>query len=212
MDNLWSLFVGFIQEALFILAQLYGGNLSLAIITLSLIVRLALMPIALRTMRQTQERQQKLKEIQPELDRLKKRYSNNPEKLSQEMMALYKKHDIKMMDGVGILTNLAQLPIFMGLFSAIRQGLKNAGRFLWIPDISQPNILLAFIIAALTFASSALAPSSQENGKMIFIALPAVLTLIFAWKVSAGVELYWATSSLVSVAQNIIARRRPKNS
>jgi YidC/Oxa1 family membrane protein insertase len=209
MENLWSLFVGYIQEGLFILAQLYGGNLGLAIITLSLMVRLALMPIAMRTMRKNQARQQKLKEIQSELDRLKKRYRNSPEKLSQKTMDLYKKHDIQMMDGFGIFSNLLQLPVFMGVFSAIRQGLENAGRFLWIPDISQPNILLAFIVALLTFGSSALTPSSQEQVKVVFMLLPAVLTLLFAWRVSAGVGLYWATSSLVGIAQNVILRHKP---
>ena len=207
MQNLWSLFVGGIQEGLFILAQLYGGNLSLAIITLSLIVRLALMPLALRTMRQTQERQQKLKEIQPELDRLKKKYSNDPEKLSQKMIELYEKHDMKMLGGGGMLGNLAQLPIMMGVFSAIRDGLENAGRFLWIPDIAQPNILLAFIVALLGLASSALTPNMPEQGKLLFILLPALMTLMFAWNVSAGVGLYWATSSVVSIGQNLILRR-----
>ena len=209
MGNLWALFVGFIQEGLFILAQLYGGNLSLAIITLSLIVRLALMPMAIRTMRQTQARQEKMKELQPELDRLKKRYSNNQEKLYQKTMQLYEKHDIKVFGGSGLFGNLTQLPIFMGVYSAIRLGLENAGRFLWIPDISQPNILLAFIVALLTLGSSALAPSAQEQGKLLFILLPAVMTLLFAWNVSAGVGLYWATSSVVSIAQNMILRHKP---
>jgi len=209
MDNLWSLFVGYLQTGLFILAQVYGGNMSLAIITLSLIVRFALMPLTLRIARRNQQKQVRLKAIQPELERLKARYKNNPEKLAQKTMVLYKKHDIQLLDGMGFLGGLLQLPIFAGLFSAIKQGVGSAGRFLWIADISQPNILLACIVAGLTFVSSALAPSSQEQGRMIFMVLPALLTLFFAWRLSAGLGLYWAVSSLVGMAQSVILRRKP---
>jgi YidC/Oxa1 family membrane protein insertase len=209
MDNLWSLFVGYLQTGLFILAQVYGGNISLAIITLSLMSRLALLPLTLRLARRSQQQQIRLQAIQPELQLLKKRYSNDPEKLSQKTMELYKKHNIQLLDGAGFLGTLIQLPIFAGLFSAIKEGLANGGRFLWISDISQPNILLALIIAVLTFASSALAPNMQQQGRTLSLLLPAFLTLFFVWRLSAGLGLYWAASSLVGVLQAAILRRKP---
>ena len=209
MDNIWSLFVGYLQTGLFILSQIYGGNMSLAIITLSLIVRFALMPLTLRIARRNQQKQTRLKAIQPELERIKKRYRNNPEKLAQKTMELYKKHNIRPLDGFGFLGSLLQLPIFAGMFSAIKQGVGNAGRFLWITDISQPNILLALIVAGLAFVSSAISPASQEQGRTIFIVLPALLTLFFVWRLSAGLGLYWAASSLVGIVQAALLRRKP---
>jgi YidC/Oxa1 family membrane protein insertase len=209
MDNLWSIFVGYLQIGLFLLAQLYGGNISLAIITLSFTVRLALLPLTLHIARRSQQQQAHLNEIQPELQRLRERYRKNPEKLTQKTMELYKKHNIQPLDGTGLLGNLLQLPIFAGLFSAIKQGIANGGRFLWITDISQPNILLALLIAGLTLVSSALSPNTQQQGRTLFIFLPAVLTLLFVWRLSAGLGLYWAASSLVGILQAAILRRKP---
>src|SRR5574339_680752 len=109
MSDLWSLFVGSIQTALFVLAHLYGGNVGLAIITLSFLVRLALLPLTLRIARRSQQQQMSLQEIQPELQRLKQRYRNQPEKLSQKTMEAYKAHDIRMLDGTSLLAGLFQL-------------------------------------------------------------------------------------------------------
>ena len=209
MDNLWSVFLGYLQTGLFVLAHMYGGNISLAIITLSFMVRLALLPLTLRLARRSQLQQIRLKEIQPELERLKKHYRNNPEKLSQKTLELYKKHDVQLLDGAGFMGNLLQLPIFAGLFSAIKQGMGSGGQFLWITDISQPNILLALIIAAITLVSSALAPNIPQQGRNLAMILPAILTLFFVWRLSAGLGLYWAASSLVGLLQAAMLRRKP---
>jgi YidC/Oxa1 family membrane protein insertase len=209
VSNVWSLFVGALQSVLFVLAHLYGGNLSLAIITLSFAVRLAMLPLTLHLARRGQQQQRRLREIQPELERLKKLYRNSPEKLSQKTMELYQKNNIRLLDGTGMIGNLLQLPIFAGLFSAIRQGIGNGGRFLWIADISQPDILMALLIAALTFVSSALAPNLQPQGRTWSMILPAVLTLVFVWRLSAGLGLYWAASSLVGLIQAAILRQTP---
>lgn len=209
MSDLWSLFVGSIQAGLFVLAHLYGGNVGLAIITLSFVVRLALLPLTLRIARRSQQQQMRLQEIQPELQRLKERYRNQPEKLSQKTMELYKAHGIRMLEGTGLLGSFVQLPVFAGLFSAIKQGVGNGGRFLWIADISQPDIFLALIIAALTFASSLLLPNPQPQARSLSLILPAVLTLFFVWRLSAGLGLYWAASSLVGLLQAALMRREP---
>lgn len=209
MDNLWSLFVGYLQAGLFVLAHMYGGNISLAIVTLSFMVRLALLPLTLRIARRSQQQQMRLKQIQPELERLKKRYRHDPEKLSQKTMELYKKRNVQLLDGAGFMGSLLQLPIFAGLFSAIKQGVGSGGNFLWIKDISQPNILLALLIAALTFVSSAMSPNIQQQGRTLSTLLPAILTLFFVWRLSAGLGLYLAASTLVGMLQAAILRRKP---
>lgn len=209
MNNIWNLFVGYLQIALFVLSNMYGGNISLAIITLSFIARLALLPLTLRLARRSQQQQMHLKEIQPELERLKKLHRNEPEKLSRKTLELYKKHNVQMLDGTSFFGSLLQLPVFAGLFSAIKQGIGSGGRFLWIADISQPNILLSLIIAILTLASSALAPNTSQQGRNLSIILPTVLTFFFVWRLSAGLGLYWAASSLVGMLQTVMLRRKP---
>jgi membrane protein insertase Oxa1/YidC/SpoIIIJ len=81
-------------------------DVGIAIITLSLMSRLALLPLTLRLAGRSQQQQIKLQAIQPELQRLKKLYSNDPEKLSQKTMELYKKHNVQLLDGAGLLGTL----------------------------------------------------------------------------------------------------------
>jgi len=208
MDTVWNFFVSNIQTGLIILAQTYGGNIGLAIITLSFLVRSALMPLTLYIARRNQLQQVHLKELQPELKRLQTRYRNNRQKLTEKTMELYREHNIKPFDGFGILGSLVQLPIFAGLFSAIKQGVGMGGRFLWIGDISQPNILLTLLVAGLTFIASVLTPNMGQQGRSLWLVLPALLTLFFIWRLSAGLGLYWATSSLVGIVQSFILRRK----
>ena len=208
MSILWDIFVGYLQEGLFGFASLYGGNIGLAIISLSALVRLLLMPLAIRITLKNKKKQAILKSLQPELDKLKKRYKNHPDKLSAKTMELYKKNGIKLVDGSGFLSSLIQIPFFAGMFSAIRQAVGYSGSFLWIPNISQPNMILTFIVAGLTFASSLLSANNQEQGGIWVVILPTALTLFFVWRLSAGLGLYMATSSLVSLVQTGIIRRK----
>ena len=208
MSHIWSLFVGSLQIILVALSQIYGGNIGFAIITFSFMVRLALMPLTLQIARRSQRQQSLINSIQPELQQLKKRYRNNPEQLSLKTMELFKKHGINPLDGVGILGSVIQLPVFAGLFSAIREGIGSGGHFLWISDISQPNIVLSIVIAALTIITSALSPSVQQQSRTLFLILPTALTLLFVWQLSAGLGLYWAASSIVGVIQAAILRRK----
>lgn len=208
MNNIWVIFVGYLQAGLYVFSDLYGGNMSLAIITLSAILRLALMPLTMWIAIRSRQKQAILKTLKPKLDQLKKRYANNPEKLSQKTMELYKKHGIKVIDGAGLLGTFIQLPIFAGIFSAIKQSIGNSGSFLWIPNISQPNIILSILVAALALASSLLSNQNQEQGGVMAVFLPAALTLFFVWRMSAGLGLYWATSSLVGIVQAGILRRK----
>ena len=100
------------------------------------------------------------------------------------------------------------MPIFAGMFSVIRQVVGNSGRFLWISDISQPNIILTLIVATLTFAASSISASYKEQGSVLFLILPTALTLLFVWRLSAGLGLYMAASSLVGIVQAEILRRK----
>jgi membrane protein insertase Oxa1/YidC/SpoIIIJ len=66
---------------------------------------------------------------------------------------------------------LVQIPLFLGLFAAVRRGLSGTGRFLWVKDLTQSDPLLAFLCAILTGVSAFLAPSvpeSQRTASMFF--------------------------------------------
>lgn len=113
MIQVWGAFVGFLQN---ILTSINGitGNFGLAIVLFTILMRLALLPLDLKSKASTK----KMAEIQPEIDKINKKYKNDPEMKNQKMMQLYKKHKINPLGGC--LPALLQLPIFFALFAALR--------------------------------------------------------------------------------------------
>jgi membrane protein insertase Oxa1/YidC/SpoIIIJ len=105
---------------------------------------------------------------------------------------------------------LIQIPLFIGLFSAVRRGLSGSGRFFWIKDLMKSDPILALACAALTAISAALGATSPGQQRTVTVLLPAVLTLLFLWRMSAGVTIYTFSSSLVGVVQSVMVRRRMK--
>lgn len=207
MNNIWAMVVDFLPTILILLTQAYGGNVGLAIITVSLMVRLTLLPLTLRLARRVREREAMLRKLQPELERLKTRYRNNPEKLTQATVKLYKRHNFRPVDRFSLIGNLVQLPFIAGLWSAIRQGLGAGGRFLWIADITRPDLLLSLLVAGLAYVASLLNPNLQQQSRNVMLILPVLLTLVFTWRLSAGFGLYWAASTGVNILQTLILRR-----
>ena len=205
--DIWGAFVETIAVTLFALAQIYGGNLGWAIITLSSLVRLALFPLSLHIGRRVKARQDSMKLLQPKVDRTKTKYRQNPQRQSDEVMKLYRQNGVGLFDLWSILGHIAQSPVFLGLLSAIRKGLGDGGSFLWIKDIAKPDPILALIVAGLTYLFSALASELPQQARTLVNLLPVMITLFFVWKLAAGIGLYWATSTGVGIAQSLILRR-----
>lgn len=98
---------------------------------------------------------------------------------------------------------------FLALFDAVRQCAAAGGRFLWIRDISRPDIALAVLVAAVTAGSMAAGPQPDipAQQRQLLLIMPALFTLLALWQMAAGVGLYWGISSVVGVAQGVIVRR-----
>lgn len=208
MTELWTSFVGFLAIVFTLLVQLYGGSVGLAIITLSSSIRAALMPLSLRMARRANAQQAILQRIQPEIDRLKAKFKSKPERLTQETFKLYRQHGYSPLSGGSFIGLLVQLPIFAGLYSVIRNGIGLGSRFLWIADLAKPDIILTFIVGLLTLVTSLVAPQLSHQSKNFMFLLPTIITMVFVWQVSSGLGLYWATSSFVGIAQNVILRKQ----
>jgi YidC/Oxa1 family membrane protein insertase len=203
----WNSFVGLLSVVLWLLTTAYGGNLGFAIITLSLITRLALLPLALRMARHSQAQQKILQMIRREVDELKAKYKSSPQKLGTELSKLYQKHGVRPIDGGNSLGLLVQLLLGAGVYSAIRRGLGAGGRFLWIRNLAQPNAILAIATGVLTAAASFLGPHLPQQSRFAVAILPALLTLLFAWRLASGVVLYWAASTAVTGLQGFLLNR-----
>jgi YidC/Oxa1 family membrane protein insertase len=206
--GLWTGFVDLIHTILMSLAIAFGGNMALAIAVLSLTFRLALFPLTLRMAYRSFLMQAALKKIEPELSRIKKRYKDNPSRIWEETAKVHQREGINVLSRGSLLGTLIQMPLFFGLFSAVRRGLSGSGRFLWIKDLMKSDPLLACVCAVLTAISALLTANSEQQRAIIAVLLPGIITLLFLWRMSAGVTIYTFSSGLVGLLQSMILRRR----
>ena len=204
---IWHSFVEFLSVILSLLTTAYGGNLGFAIITLSMSTRLLLLPVTLRMARHAQAQQKILHSIKGSIEAVKARYKNSPQKLATELSKLYEKHGVKPIDRANLVGMVAQLFVGAGVYSAIRRGLGEGGRFFGIRNLAQPNAILAVITAILSAAVSAFGPHLPQQSRAALAVLPALFTLFFAWRLASGVVLYWAASTAVSGLQGLLLRR-----
>ncbi len=204
----WDSLVGFFAALVCTLAQMYGGNLGLAIITVSVITRLALLPLTLRMARHAQAQQKVLHGLRDNVARLRKRYQSDPKQLAEKLSELYRVNGVKPFDGGSLAGGAVQALVGAGLYSALRRGLAQRHSFMWVRDLAQPNAILTLAAGAITFAASFIAPHLPEQSRVLTTVLPAILTVVLAWRLSSALVLYWASSAAVSGMQSLILRRR----
>jgi YidC/Oxa1 family membrane protein insertase len=204
---MWAEFVDLIYLALFCVSTAFGGSMGWAIAIVSLAGRLALLPLTLRLAYRGLETQAALNRLAPKLLRIREKHKGDQRRMLEETAALYRQRGIKVADGRSLVGVLVQMPVFLGLFGAIRKGLADGGRFLWVRDLGMPDPLLAFGCALVTAVASALAPNLSASQRVPAVALPALLTLIFLWRMAAGMSIYMLASGLVGVAQAVLVRR-----
>ncbi len=182
----------------------------LGAVAASLTVRLLLFPLTLRLARSTQAHQQALQKLQPELTRIRERFQKQPERIAAESQKLFEKHNVSPLPIGGCLGAVAQMPIFLAVYSAVRGVVAAGGKFLWIKNIAKPDVWLTVIVAGITALSVAISTNpatSSSEGKQLLLVLPVIMTVIVLSKVSAGLGLYWGVSASVSLAQSYLVRQ-----
>lgn len=209
-------------------------DIGLAIILLTVIVRALLWPLSAKSLRS----QKALQDVQPKVDELKKKYANDKEELGRRLMELYKKEKVN--PASSCLPLLLQLPVFIALYSALSQGLKSTGYEALYPFVPQPDVIQTSFLGLLNLSvpSYALAilsgisqyfqakmmmtkpkpakvPGSEDermlmamNKQMLY--LMPVMTVFIAWKLPAGLGLYWLVTNLVSIFQQYLTLRHKK--
>lgn len=186
------------------------GNYGIAIIILTILVRIPFIPIVNRG----QKSMQKLSELQPKLMQLKEQYKNDPQRLQKEMMELYKKYKINPMSGC--LPMLLQIPVFFALYKilTIAIELRQAPFMFWIHDLSakDPYYVLPIIMGATMLIQQKMTPSTADpTQQKIMLLLPVVFTFLFL-SFPSGLVLYWLINNLFGIAQQFYINRKIKKS
>ena len=177
-------------------------------------VRILLWPLNQRAMRS----QMAMQRIQPEMQAIQTRYKSDPQKLQQEMMALYKAHNMSPFSSLsGCLPMLIPLPVFFALFFVFQNTIEFRGvPFLWFPDISlkDPFYIIPIMVAITSMVLSWIGmrgmKATDQQKQMMYI-MPAVMMVVFL-NMASGLNLYYFIQNLASLPQQwLISRERSKN-
>ncbi len=204
-------------------------NFGLSVILVGIIIRLILYPVTKKSAMQSEN----LKKAQPELQKLEKKYENKANdqqammQKSQEMMAIYKKYNISLFSGCIIA--FIQLPLFIAFLEAInRTPAIFEGKFLGLELGTTPlfaltggkiyYIILPILVLVVTYFSFKLngtqatddSNPAAASTKMMMNVMIIVIT-ISSFQLSTAIGLYWITSSLFTVVQNLLVKRSGNN-
>ncbi len=210
-EGVWAVF-GYLSVGLqrtLIFFYEYTGNYGLAIIFLTLIIQGIMLPLTFKQY----ESMQKMSVIQPEVQAVQKKFKQNPKTMQIEMMKVYKKHKVNPMGGC--LPMLLPFPVIIILYRSLLDfNFTENPSFLWIKDLGQPNIPLLLALGALMFLQQRISQrvrpaAGQQEGMAKMMQFFPIFIIFILWSLPSGVMLYWFTSTLVSLLQNVlIARRR----
>ncbi|MEX1158739.1 MAG: YidC/Oxa1 family membrane protein insertase [Thermomicrobiales bacterium] len=200
----WGKYVDFIEWCLHRLTDFTGSG-GLAIIVFTIILKTILLPLTVKSIKSTAAMQ----ELQPKIKELQKKYAKDRPRLTEETMRLYQEYQIN--PAAGCLPMLIQIPIFFGLYFAVRDLSRTAGDFLWLSNLNEadPYKILPIMAGIFQFVQTKMmrpanAPKVTDpqqammNTMMNFM---PIMVIVFGWTFASGAVLYWATQSVYSVAQ-----------
>jgi YidC/Oxa1 family membrane protein insertase len=187
----------------------------LAIILLTITVRFIIWPLHAKSTH-TMKRMAKLK---PEMDKLREKYPNDPNKLNTEMMGLYRKFGINPLGGC--LPMFIQIPVFFGFYRMLQYAVELRGqRFLWVDDLSQPDTvwhlagiplnLLPIVMAVTSFLQIKMTPMTGDKLQQRIILLMPLMFFFFCYNFASALALYWTTQNLFSIGQTWLMGRMPE--
>lgn len=202
------------------------GNYGLAIIAFTIILRILFFPLS----EASYSSMARMKELQPEMNRLKERYSADPVKMNEEVSKLYQKEKINPLSGC--LPMLIQIPVFFALYKVLLVSIemRHAPFYGWVHDLSAPdpsNIFTLFGLFALPSFLSFLhlgiwpllmgatmyiqqklsPPQADKTTQQVFTLMPIMFTFLFAG-MAAGLVIYWTLSNILAIAQQVLIKHR----
>jgi len=208
-------FFHWLLQALYSMVPNYG----IAIIVLTILVRLVTAPLTNRQMRSME----RMRALAPKLEELRAKHADDKAKQSEEMMRLYRQEGVNPLGGC--LPMVLQIPVFIGLFYALRSSieLRHSPFFAWITDLSIPEALftlpgfdlpvrvLPILMGASMVVQQKLTPMQADpaQAKMMLIVMPVMMTVMF-YQFPSGLVLYWMVSNVIAISHQLWIGRRLK--
>ncbi|HEX9401772.1 MAG TPA: membrane protein insertase YidC [Anaeromyxobacter sp.] len=182
------------------------GNWGVAIILLTLLVKLLLYPLTAKSMKSMNE----MRKLQPEIDKLKVKYAGDRDKLNMSTMQLYQQHKVNPLGGC--LPMLLQLPIWFALYATLQTSVELYREpFLWMHDLTRhdPFFILPVAMGLSSFAMQKISPQPADNAqaKMMLYFMPIFFSVLMLF-VPGGLTLYIFVNNVLSIAQQQFLMRR----
>lgn len=208
-------FVTSFTDLIHFTASLFNGSYGIAIILITLLIRLILSPFFIRMYKSQREMKEKMAIIKPEMSQIQKKIKETKDQqkqkeLQQEMMQLYKTHGVNPLN-MGCLPVLIQLPILMGFYYAIRSSKVIAQHnFLWF-NLGHTDIAMAIIACAVYLVQFLVTQSNlpEEQQKMMrFVGLMSPAFILFvSLSYPAALPLYWSVSGMFLIGQTLFSKK-----
>jgi YidC/Oxa1 family membrane protein insertase len=195
----------------------YVQNYGLAIILLTVVVRVGLFPLNQKSYKSMKEMQA----LQPLVTELREKHKKNPQEMNKKMMELYRAHKVNPMGGC--LPIAFQMPIFIALFQALRKAVELRGaHFLWIADLSEPDRLftltvpfnlpinllpLLVIVAMVVQQKMTPVPGGQSEAQQKMMQyMPIIFGFLF-YSMPSGLTVYFLISTVLGLVQQYFVQK-----
>lgn len=193
-------------------------NWGLVLIVFSILLKIVLYPLTHKSF----ESSTKMQKVNPYIKEIQAKYKSDPQTMNAEVKKLYKEHGVNPLGGC--LPMLLQMPILFALYPILRYSIDlRQTKFLWLPDLSEPDPIwaLPILMAVFMFVQQKLmAPSkdklaemdekqqaAQQSQKMMMYFMPIMMFFIFK-SLASGLVLYWTVFSIIGTVQQIMIKRK----
>ena len=184
----------------------YVHNYGIAIILITLLLKLLLFPLTKSSVLSMK----KMQKLNPQMNKIREKYKNDPQRQQKEIMAFMAKHQINPMKGC--VPILAQTPVFIAFYNVLSQAieLRHAPFFFWIQDLSvaDPYYITPVLMGAGMFLQQKLTPnpSMDPSQEKVMMMMPIMFSVMMI-SLPAGMVLYMLTNTIVSIVQQQVLNR-----
>ena len=190
------------------------GSYGLTILLMTLIIKILIWPLH----NKSQRTMKRMSLLGPKMTELREKYKDEPQRLNQEMMKLYRDYGVNPFGGC--LPVLMQMPIFLGFFQMLRSAVElRHESFLWVRDLSMPDTVahifglpinpLPLLMAVTMIIQMKVTPKTGDKTQQrIFMIMP-VIFLVICYMFASALALYWTMQNIIGIGQTLLARRQP---
>ena len=211
------------EPSLGFLASVKISSWALAIICITLTIKLIFWPITAKSTRAMKKMAAVNQKMMPEITKIREKYKGDYQKMNTKMMETYKKYGVNPLSQVGgCLPMLIQIPVFFGFFTMLRSAVELRGaEFLWASDLSSPDTIamiagfpiniMPLLMTGTMFLQMRLQPPSpgMDPTQQAMMKYMPLMFVVFFYSASSGLCLYWTVQNVLSIVQTKMTKVEP---